>query len=129
MQQSLPILRELIAGEARNMRIGDVQDTLEKQIGAPWCPFTDHEGHHEPPQGGKGDPHPRIAIGLIVEPSKRHMVLLGMHKAPECVELAFDDMEIAPQVQHHQAAVLGRAIQPCTHSIFVDLDNACRRAD
>jgi len=57
------------------------------------------------------------------------MVLLGMHKAPEFVELAFDDMEVAPQVKHHQSAVLGRSIQPCTHSIFVDLDDACRRSD
>ena len=120
MQQRLPILGSLIAGKERNMRIGDVKDTLEKQIGALLRPFTEHEGHHEPPHGGKGDPHPRIAIGLIVEPSKRHMVVLGMHKAPEFVELAFDDMEVAPQVKQHQAAVLGRSIQPCTYSIFVN---------
>ena len=56
------------------------------------------------------------------------MVLLGMHKAPEFVELTFNDMEVAPQVKHHQSAVLGRAIQPCTHGIFVDLDDASRRA-
>ena len=53
------------------MRIGDVKDTLEKQIGALLRPFTDHEGHYEPPHGGEGDPHPRIAIGFIIEPSKR----------------------------------------------------------
>ena len=57
------------------------------------------------------------------------MVLLGMHKAPEFVQLAFDDMEVTPQVKHHQSAVLGRSIQPCTHSIFVDLDDACRCSD
>jgi len=57
------------------------------------------------------------------------MVLLGMHKAPEFVQLAFDDMEVSPQVQHHQAAVLGCSIQLRTHSIFVDLDDACRRAN
>src|SRR5712691_12778012 len=57
------------------------------------------------------------------------MVLFGMHKAPEFVELAFDDMEVWPQVKHHQSAVLGRSIQPYTYGIFVDLDDACRRAD
>jgi hypothetical protein len=31
-----------------------------------------------------------------LKPSKRHMVLLGMHKAPEFVQLAFDDMEVSP---------------------------------
>ena len=129
MQQRLPILGSLIAGKERNRRIGDVKDTLEKQIGALLRPFTDHEGHHESPHGGKGDPHPRIARGLIVEPSKRHMVLLGMHKAPEFVELAFDDMEVSPQIKQHQAAVLGRSIQPCTYSIFVNVDDAGRRSD
>lgn len=57
------------------------------------------------------------------------MVLLGMHKAPEFVQLTFDAMEVAPQVKHHQSAVLGRAIKPCTHGIFVNLDDAGRRAD
>ena len=50
------------------------------------------------------------------------MVLLGMYKAPEFVQLAFDDMEVTPQVKHHQSAVLGRSIQPCTHGIFVKQD-------
>jgi hypothetical protein len=59
-------------------------------------PFTNHEGKHEPPHWCKGDPDPRLAIGLIEEPSKRQLVLLGMHKAPEFVELAFDDMEVSP---------------------------------
>src|SRR4029450_9078094 len=111
------------------MRIGDVKDPLEKQIAALLRPFTNHEGYYEPPHRGKGDPHPPPPPRLIVEPSKRQMVLLGMHKAPEFVQLAFDDMEVSPQVQHHQAAVLGRSIQPCTHGIFVDLDDTCRRAD
>jgi len=53
------------------MRISDVQDTIEKHISALWRPFTNHAGHHEPPHRGKGDPHPRIAIGLLLEPSKR----------------------------------------------------------
>ena len=57
------------------------------------------------------------------------MVLLGMYKAPEFVQLAFHDLEVTPQVQQHQSAVLGRSIQPCTHGIFVDLDDTCRRAD
>ena len=65
--------------------------------------------------------------GIHSEP--RQMVLLGMHKAPEFVQLTFNDMEVAPQVKHHKSAVLGRAIQPGTHGIFVDLDDACRRAD
>src|SRR5262249_34537248 len=101
MPQSLPILGSWIAGEAWHMRIGDVKDTIEKHIGALLRPFTNHEGHHEPPHGGNGDPHPRLARGLIVEPRKRHMVWLGRHKAPEFVELACDDMEIAPQVKRH----------------------------
>jgi hypothetical protein len=57
------------------------------------------------------------------------MVLLGTHKAPEFVQLAFDDMKVSPEVKHHQSAVLSRSIQPCTHGIFVDLDDACRRSD
>jgi len=52
-----------------------------------------------------------------------------MHKAPELVQLAFNDMEVAPQGKHHRSAVLGRSIQPCTHGIFVHLDDACRRTD
>ena len=71
MQQRLSILGSLIAGEEWNMRIGDVQDTIEQQISALLCPFTNHEGKHEPSHRGKRHPDPRIAIGLIVEPSKR----------------------------------------------------------
>src|SRR4029450_8075654 len=111
------------------MRLGDVQHSVEQQISALLRPFTNHEGHYEPPYWSKGHPKPRITIGRIVEPSKRYMVLLGMHKAPECVQLACNDMEITPQGKHHQAAVLGRSIQPWKSRIFVDLDDLCRRTD
>jgi hypothetical protein len=40
------------------------------------------------------------------------MALLGMHKAPEFVQLAFEDMEVSPQLEHDQAAVLCCPIQP-----------------
>jgi hypothetical protein len=52
-----------------------------------------------------------------------------MHKAPEFVQLAFEDMEISPQVEHDQAAVLRGSIQPCTNRVFIDLDDPCRRPD
>jgi hypothetical protein len=111
------------------MRISDVQDALEKPSSARLRPFTKPEGEHEPPHRCKGDPAPGIAIGLIRVPSKRHTVWLGMHKAPEFVQLAFDDMQVSPQVQPHPSAVLSRSIPPCTHGIVVDLDEACRRSD
>src|SRR5262249_396437 len=93
MEQSPSILGYLIAREKRNVRIGDVQNPIEQQISAPLHPFTNHEGHHEPAYRCKGHPDPCVPIRLIVEPSKRYMVLLGMHKAPEFVELTFNDME------------------------------------
>jgi hypothetical protein len=111
------------------MRIGDVKDALEKHISALLCPFTNYEGKPEPPHRGTGDPDPCLTRGLIREPSTRHRVLRGMHNAPEFVQLAFDDLEVSPEVTHHQSAVLGRSIQPCAHGIFVDVDDACRRSD
>ena len=71
MQQRPPILGQLIAGEERNIRISNVKEPIEKQISALLRAFTKHEGHHEPPHRGKGNSHPRIAIGLLIEPSKR----------------------------------------------------------
>ena len=56
-------------------------------------------------------------------------VLLGMHKAPELVQLAFNDMEVAPQGKHHQAAVWSGSLHPCATGVFVDLDNTSRRPD
>jgi hypothetical protein len=129
MHQRLPILGSWIAGEEWHRRIGDVQDTLEKQIGALGRALTDHEGPPEPPPRGTGAPPPRITRGRFVESSKRPGVLRGMPKAPECVQLACDALEVSPQVQHHQAAVLGCSSQPGTSSLLVDLDDAGRRAD
>ena len=71
MEQSPSILGSLITGEERHVRIGDVQDPIEQQVSALLRPFTNHEGHHQPPHRGKGHPHPRIAIGLLIESSKR----------------------------------------------------------
>ena len=129
MEQSPSIRGEGIAREERHGRIGDVQAPIEQPMSALWRPVPDHEGHPEPPPRGKGAPHPRIARGGIIEPSQRSLGLLGMHKAPELVQLACNDMEVAPQGKQHQSAGLGRAIQPWTHGICVNVDDACRRTD
>jgi hypothetical protein len=129
MQQRPPILGSLIAGEVWEMRVGDMKDALKKQISPLLRPFTNPEGAHEPPHRCKGDPDPCIAIGLIIEPSQRRMVWRGLHNAPAFVQRAFDDLKVSPAVTHHPSTVLSRAIQPCTHGLFVDLDEACRRSD
>jgi hypothetical protein len=123
MEPSLSILGSRIAGAEWHGGSSDVQDPLEQHLSALLRPFPHHAGHHEPPYGGTGPPDPGVPLRLIGEPSKRYMVLLGRHKAPEFVELTFNDLEVAPEVQHHQAAVLGRAIQPGTPGLFVDLDD------
>jgi len=121
--------RALIARGERHVRISDIQNPIEQHISALVRPFTHHEGHDEPPAWDKGHPHPRLPRGLLIEPSKRSLMLLGMHKAPECVQLACNAMEGTPQGKHHQAAGLGRSLQPWTHGIFVDSDDTCRRVD
>jgi hypothetical protein len=71
MEHSPSRLGEVIARAERHGRIGDVEDPIEPQMSALLRPCTDHEGHHAPPPRGKGHPHPRIAIGVILEPSQR----------------------------------------------------------
>ena len=44
---------------------------------------------------------------------------LGMHKAPELVQLAFDDMDVQLQVEHHQSAVLSCSIEPFTSGVIL----------
>jgi hypothetical protein len=53
MQPRPSILGSLITGEEQKMRLGDMQDTLEKHISALLCPLTNHEGEHEPPHRPK----------------------------------------------------------------------------
>jgi hypothetical protein len=130
MQQRPPIRRgSWIAGAACHRRLGDVQHPLKQSSSALWRPWTNPEGHHEPPHGGTGHPYPRIAIGLSVEPSPREMVCLGRDQTPERVQLACEDLEGAPPGEPHPPPGLRSPIQPCTPSIFVDLDDTCRRAD
>lgn len=44
----------------------------------------------------------------------------GMDNAPEVVQLAFEDMAIAPPVAHDQTAGLCGSIPPGTNGVFVD---------
>jgi hypothetical protein len=71
LEQRPSILGSLIAREERHVCISDMQNSVEQHISALLRPFTNREGHHKPPGWGEGHPHPRITIGLIVEPSKR----------------------------------------------------------
>jgi hypothetical protein len=128
-EQSPSIRGELIARAERHGRSGDVPNPIEPHRSALWRPLTHPAGHDEPPYGDTGHPNPRIPRGRSVEPSQRALLLLGMHKAPACVQLAGHDLEGTPQGKPHQAAVWGRSLQPCPHGIFVDSDDTGRRAD
>jgi hypothetical protein len=59
----------------------------------------------------RGGAHGARPLGAVPRPASRR---------GRCVELG---------TWHHQSAVLGRSIQPCTHGTFVNLDDACGRAD
>jgi hypothetical protein len=52
-----------------------------------------------------------------------------MNEAPQFVQLAFCNMQLAPQVQCDSTTMQSGAIQLSTHGIFVDLYNAPRGTD
>jgi hypothetical protein len=91
--------------------------------------FADNKSQHQVQQRRKRHPDPSITIGLIVELGQGQRVLLGMHETPELVQLALQHMQIAPEVEHHPAAMLRRTIQPGTHGVLVNLHDAGRRTD
>jgi hypothetical protein len=66
-----------------------VKNSIEQQISALLYPFTDHKGYHEPPNRCERHPHPRIAIGFIIAPSKRQMMWFSMQQAPKFVQMVY----------------------------------------
>jgi len=118
----------LITGKERDVVIGDLGDPFQQQIGASLGAFPDHKRHDQSPNRRKGDPNPGIAVGLTDEFGGQEILLFGMHKAPQLIQLAFSQRQVLPQREHDQPAMQRRAVQPRTGCIFVDLDNPPGRA-
>jgi len=126
MEQRHGVFRQLIAGEERNMVIGHKGYLVEQQVGALLAAFANHKRQHQVPGRRKGDPHPGIAIGFVIELGTGQMFLFGVHEAPQFIQLTLSDMQVSPKVQHDQATMLSGTVQPVTSRVFVDLDNtAC----
>ncbi len=123
MQQRGAVLGQLITREEGDAVIAHMGHPFQQQIGARLGAFAHHKGHHQSPDRCEGDPNPGIPIGFT-HPFRRHEVLLfGMDKAPQLVQLAFAHGQVLPQIQHHPPTLLGRSVQPRAGRIFIDLDN------
>ena len=129
MQQSVPIGRQLIAGEAWHRVIRDMGDTSQQHIRTGLIPFAYYACQDQAPDWGTSDPHPGVPRGVAIDLGARQMRFLGMHETPQLVKLALAHMQIVPEVQEDGATVAGHSMQPGTDRVLVDLDDACRRAD
>ena len=123
MQQCGAILSQLITGKEGDTLIGHLGHPREQQIGAGLGAFADDKGQHQAPHRRKGKPNPGISVRLTHEFGRDQIVLFGMYKAPQLIQLAFGHGQPLPQVEHDQPALHRCTVQPGTSSIFIDLDD------
>ncbi len=127
VQQRLGVGRPLIAGEKGYGVIGHPRHLLEQAVRAGLIVFADHEAQYQAPDRRKGQPHPRITIGIGILFRARQIFLLGMDKAPQFIQLALRHRQLPPQGQHHRPALVRRSIQPGADLVFIHLDHPRRR--
>jgi hypothetical protein len=113
----------LVTGKERNGTIRHMNHPLQQQIRARLGAFPDHKGQYQSPDGRERQPHPGITIRVTPQLGGEEILLFGMHKAPQFIQLAFGDRQILPQIEHEQSAVVGGPLQPRTRRILIDLDN------
>jgi len=119
----------LIAGKERNVSIGDLDNPGEQQIGTGLGAFTDYKHHNQPPDWRKSNPNPGIAVRFAYEFGGQEILLFGMHKAPQLVQLAFSHRERLPQIEHDLVTKQCNSVQLGTGRIFIDLDDSRGRAE
>jgi hypothetical protein len=123
MQQGGAVFRQLIAGKKGDQVRGDMRDPLQQQIGFSLRALADDKGNNEAPLWGKSHPDPGIAIGVTVSFRPREMLVFRMDKAPQFVQLTLSEGQLLPQIQYDKPTMLGGAIEPGTHGIFIHLDD------
>jgi len=111
-----------------NKRVGDLlpgrRDVLRLGGYGLLGAFADHKGQYQPPHWCKGNPDPGIAVGLTKQLGGLQILLFGMDKAPQLIQLALTHRQVVPQMEHEQPAMLGCSVQPGTRRILINLDNA-----
>ena len=129
MEQGGTVFRQLIAGKKGDQGRGDMRDPLQQQIGFSLRALADDKGHDQAPLWGKGHPDPGIAIGVMVSFRPREMLVFRMDNTPQFVQLTRSEGQLWPHIQSNQPTRLGGAIEPGTHSIFINLDDARGHSD
>ena len=129
MEQGAGIARPLVASKEGDVIVGHIHHALQEQVRLSLRALAHDKPYHQAPFGRKGDPHPSIAIRLAPLLRHRQILVLGMDKAPQFIQLTLGHRQLAPMGQNHQTTLLGGPSQPRTNRILVDLDDSCRTLD
>src|SRR5215831_16585323 len=124
MQQGMSIVRQLIAGEKRNVSTADSMQALEEVVSVLLVAFPYHKGSHQAPCRYESDPYPGIAVQREHFLGRGQMRFLLTHKAPQFVHLALGDMQGIEQIGRHSPPMPSGSIQPVTDRILIELDDA-----
>jgi hypothetical protein len=129
MEQGGTVFRQLIAGKEGDQVRGDMRDPLQQLMGCSWRALADDKGHDQAPLRGKGHPNPGIAIGVTRGFRPGEMLVFRMDNTPQFVQLTRSEGQLLPSIQDYKPTLLGGAIEPGTHGIFIHLDEPRRCPD
>jgi hypothetical protein len=123
MEQGGTVFRQLITGKKGDQVRSDMRDPLQQHIGFSLRALADDKGHDQAPLRGQGHPDSGFAIGVMVRFRPHEMLVFRMDNAPQFVQLTLFEGQLLPQIPYHKPALLGGAIEPGTHGIFIQLDD------
>ena len=106
------------------MLVGHVGHLPDQAMSARLIAFTHDKSQYQPPNRGKGQPHPGIPIAVQIVLCASQVFLLSVDKTPQCIPLTLGRGEVPPQGQHHRAA---RSNQPLTRSLSTSTIRAVAR--
>ena len=129
MPQGGTVFRPLIAGKKGDQVRSDRRDPRQQHMGFRLRTLADDQGHDQAPLWGQGHPDPGLAIGVTRGFRPRAMLVFRMDNTPQFVQLTRSEGQLWPHIQSNQPTRLGGAIEPGTHSIFINLDDARGHSD
>ncbi len=119
----------LITGTEGTRPSGHGVDPRQQPVGLRLRPFADHQRHDQAPDRCTGHPDPRSTGGGAAVFGHDQVLLFGMHKTPQFIQLTFAHVQLAPRLQGHPPALVGRTVPPATDRSWINLDKPCRPPD
>src|SRR5713226_6809002 len=129
VQQGVGIVRQIIAGEERDVLVEPVFQGMDELPGVTQCPLPNPPGRDQFMNRIERRPNPGIAIAPCQLFQHGQVLFLFVHKGPQLIQLTFAEMQMTKEIVQHALTVATDTGQPVTNRIFVALHQSSRRSN